>query len=71
MDLVASYLQQQKGQQNNPFLLHLARSSLETSSDADSIVSAAVASMAAGAAKALRKSKARVEENVEGARAVT
>jgi hypothetical protein len=70
MDLVASYLQQQ-GQQN-PFLLRSGRSSsLENENDADSIVSAAACSMAAGAARALRKSRARAEQNVEGARAVT
>ena len=74
MDLVASYLQQQK-QQSNPFFLRsgLRSSSLENDEidDADSIVSAAVSSMAAGAARALRKSRARAEQNVEGARAVT
>ena len=65
MDLVASYLKQQK-QQQNPFLPRR-----NENKDADSIVAAAASSMATGAARALRKSKASAEQNVEGARAVT
>lgn len=75
MDLVASYLQHQKQQQQQSlFPLRSGSRSLENNTeanDADSIVSAALSSMATGAARALRKSKARAEQNVEGARAVT
>ena len=75
MDLVASYLQQQKQQQQQQGLFPLRSGrSLENTTeanDADSIVSAALSSMATGAARALRKSRARAEQNVEGARAVT
>lgn len=72
MDLVASYLQQQKQQQQQGLfpLVRSGRSSLENN-DADAIVSAAMSSMATGAARALRKSRALAEQNVEGARAVT
>ena len=69
MDLVASYLQQQKQQQQQS--LFPLRSGRCENNDADSIVSAAMSSMATGAARALRKSRARAEQNVEGARAVT
>jgi len=73
MDLVASYLQQQKQQQQQGLLplVRSGRSSSLENNDADAIVSAAMSSMATGAARALRKSRARAEQNVEGARAVT
>ena len=71
MDIVASYLQQQK-QQQGLFLGRSGRSSEndENKVDADGIVSAAVSSMATGAARAFQKSKSRAESNVEGVRAV-
>jgi hypothetical protein len=68
MDLVASYLQQQKKHQQG-FLRSAGE--INDNDAADSIVSAAVSSMASGARRALQKSRRRAEQNVEGARAVT